>query len=72
MHPINTSEKFFSGIRQKWTFPPKVIPPILTRLKYTGFPRRILMYFSYPSKKIDVFSAENVSLYTMFCRIFQR
>jgi hypothetical protein len=25
-----------------------------------------------PSEKIDVFSAENISLYAVFCRIFQR
>ncbi len=50
----------------------KVIPQISTRLKYTAFARWILMHFSYPSKKIDVFSAENLSVYAVFRHIFQR
>ncbi len=51
---------------------PKVVPQILRCLKYTAFPRWILPCFSYPNKKIDVFSAENISLYTVFRHIFQR
>ncbi len=46
---------------------PKVILRILMRLKYTALPRWILMYFSYPRKKID----ENISLYAVFRFIFQ-
>ncbi len=57
---------------------PKVIPQILTCLKYTAFPRWILPYFSYPSKKLMFsvlktfhftpcftifFSAENIIFY---------
>ncbi len=75
MGTLSPKEKIFSGIRRKWTFPPwnaksdnsffslTVETPLNIKIQWGN-----AVYFK--CIKIDVFSAENISLYAKFCHIF--
>ena len=75
MGTLSPSENFFGGIRRKWMFPPwnaksdnsffslTVETPLNIKIQWGN-----AVYFK--CIKIDVFSAENISLYAKFCHIF--